>query len=273
MADVPPVALPIVQQKGGVGKTTVTMNLGYALGRRGARVLVVDVDPQQTSTTGMLGLRMHEEYGGVAEVLGFNSSRVEPGDVAKGFIQRSEAFGCDVLPSSYERLSTQENALSTSPALMVRLVQLVEQVAGTYDFVLFDCPPNLKSLTTAALYAADHVLVVLDAAEEPMEGMATLLRTITSAQQLVGRDFPLAGAVLTKYTEKQRWSRDIEDVLVRSGSYPWVGHVGNSQKFKDAFSERKPFAAVAKSPAEKRAAKDFDDLADNILKLRVAAPE
>ena len=266
-----PLSLPIVQQKGGVGKTTVTMNLAHALGKRGARVLVADVDPQQTSTTGMLGLRMHEEFGGTAEVLGFNASKIEPGEAARPLIQRSAAYGCDVLPSSYERLTAQENALLTNPTLMVRLVQLVEQLAGSYDFILFDCPPNLKSLTTAALYSADYVLVVLEAAEESLEGMSTLLRMISSAQKLVGRDFPLAGAVLTKYSAQQRWSRDIADVLRRSGSYPWIQNIGASQKFKDAFSERKPFADVAKSPAERRCAKDFDELADRILQLRAGS--
>jgi len=255
-------SLAIINQKGGVGKTTTTINLAATLAQRGKRVLVVDVDPQGTATTALLG--QTEE--GTAEVLGYGSG----GDVVDGIsklIRHSGAYGVDVIGADFDRLNHQEIALTLSPMLMVRFVELAEAVEGRYDFVLFDCPPALKSLTTATMYAADHVIVVVEPSKESIDGLGKLIRYLGGLTKLLQREPSVAGAIITKADPREVLVRDVQAGLEGTGRFPWIQPIYLTVGFKDAYTESKPLAAIAKSRAHLLAVQDLEALADRIERL------
>jgi len=261
-----PVAIAVVNQKGGVGKTTTTINLASSLAARDQRVLVVDVDPQGTATIATIG---HADHG-TAEILGYGAEEEEVALLLPSLLRRSEAYNVDVIGSNFGHLNHQEIALTSSPMLMVRFVEMIEALTGRYDYVLFDCPPALRSLTTATMYAADHVLLVVEPSKESIDGLGNLLSYLAGLRRLVQREPTIAGAVITKADPRERLVQDVQSVLEGSGRIPWTQLIYNTVGFKDAYTDSKPLAAIAKSPAQLRAVEDLRALADRILSLRSA---
>ena len=255
-------ALAIINQKGGVGKTTTTINLAATLSKRGKRVLVVDVDPQGTATTATVG----KASDGTAEILGYGSVE-EVAQLVKAVTLRSEAYGVDVIGADFDRLNHQEIALTSSPMLMVRFVELVEAVESTYDFVLFDCPPALRSLTTATMYAADHVVVVVEPSKESIDGLGKLIRYLAGLTKLLQREPSVAGAIITKADPREVLVRDVRAGLEETGRFPWIQTIYLTVGFKDAYTESKPLAAIAKSRAHQLAIDDLEALADRVIAL------
>ena len=263
-----PVTIAVVNQKGGVGKTTTTINLGASLASRGQRVLIVDVDPQGTATIATVG----QADRGTAEILGYGTEEEEVSALLGSLIRRSNAYNVDVIGSNFGHLNHQEIALTSSPMLMVRFVEMIEGLSGRYDFVLFDCPPALRSLTTATMYAADHVLLVVEPSKESIDGLGNLLSYLAGLRRLVQREPSIAGAVITKADPRERLVQDVQSVLEGSGRIPWTQLIYNTVGFKDAYTESKPLAQIAKSPAQLRAVGDLDALADRILQLKSSVP-
>jgi chromosome partitioning protein len=259
----------LLNQKGGVGKTTTAINLGASLAQKGQRVLLVDVDPQGTATTATVG-KVEE---GTAEILGYG--RGDGRDVAEivpSLVTHSDAYGLDVIGADFDRLAHQEIALTSTPMLMVRFVELAEAVEERYDFVLLDCPPALRSLTTAAIYAADHVLVVVEPSKESIDGLGKLLRYLTGLTRLIHREPAIAGAVITKADPREILVREIREGLTATGRFPWVQQIYGTVGFATAYAAGRPLAGVATSHAHELAVADLETLADRVLELaRVAA--
>lgn len=259
------IAVAIINQKGGVGKTTTTINLGASLAAKGQRVLIVDVDPQGTATIATIG----QAERGTAEILGYGAEE-EVAHLIGTLIRRSEAYNVDVIGSNFGHLNHQEIALTSSPMLMVRFVEMIEAISGRYDYVLFDCPPALRSLTTTTMYAADHVLLVVEPSKESIDGLGNLLSYLAGLRRLVQREPSIAGAVITKADPRERLVQDVQSVLEGSGRIPWTQLIYNTVGFKDAYTDSKPLAAIAKSPAQLRAVEDLHALADRILALKTS---
>jgi chromosome partitioning protein len=189
--------------KGGVGKTTTTINLGASLAAKGQRVLVVDVDPQGTATIATVG----QAERGTAEILGYGAEEDEVANLVATLIRRSEAYAVDVIGSNFGHLNHQEIALTSSPMLMVRFVEMIEALAGRYDYVLFDCPPALRSLTTATMYAADHVLLVVEPSKESIDGLGNLLSYLAGLRRWCSASLRSSAPSLPKQIRENGWSR------------------------------------------------------------------
>lgn len=191
----------IVNQKGGVGKTTTTINLGAYLGTFGQRVLLVDLDPQANATS-CLGVDRHTIENGTYEVLIGKSKPGEP-------IMHNSRFKLSLLPSSPE-LSGAEIELIDLPARETRLKDIIDHLSPRYDYILIDCPPSLGLLTLNGMIAAkDGVLIPVQSEYLALEGLGQLTQTINRIRQGLFPELRIRGVLLTMFDGRTNLSSDV----------------------------------------------------------------
>lgn len=189
-------------QKGGVGKTTTTVSLGAALAQGGARVLLVDLDPQGNASTG-LDVRIGSDEPSTYDVI------VEGLPVADA-VRASAVDGLSVLPSSLE-LAGAEVELVQAMARERALARAIDAVRPDYDLVLIDCPPSLGLLTINAFVAADQLLVPIQCEYYALEGLSQLLRTVNLVEQNLNAGLAIGNVVLTMFDARTRLAQQVVD--------------------------------------------------------------
>ena len=191
----------LINQKGGVGKTTTTINLGTAMAACGANVLLIDMDPQGNLTTGM-GLKKDERTKGVYDVLmnGLN---------AKNVLKKTEIKNLDLMPSSDELLGI-DIQLSNDNDRIMRLKNALKDI-NFYDYILIDCPPSLSLLTINALVASNGALVPLQAEFYALEGLSQILKTIDDIKNSVNHSLNLEGVIITMFDGRNNLSNQVEE--------------------------------------------------------------
>ena len=190
--------IAIVNQKGGVGKTTTSINLSASLGMLGKKVLMVDLDPQGNATTGV-GVDKKGINNSIYEVLTLRSSIDDA-------IIKTKSIGLDVIPAylnlagvEMELIELEKKYRETNQKInrVMRLKDELNKVKDRYDFILIDCPPSLGILTTNALAAADSVLIPVQCEYYALEGIMQLINTIMLAQRKVNPNLDIEGVLLT----------------------------------------------------------------------------
>jgi len=197
--------IAIANQKGGVGKTTTSVNLAAALGSMHKRVLLIDLDPQGNATMGC-GIDKFDTEQSILDVL------VEDVPVAT-VKQTSETNGCDVLPANAD-LTAAEVELMRMDAREQRLKQALASESPGYDYVLIDCPPSLNILTLNAFVAADSVLVPIQCEYYALEGLSALLETIEGVREAVNPTLAIEGLLRTMYDSRNNLGVEVSGQLV-----------------------------------------------------------
>ncbi|HEX8863930.1 MAG TPA: AAA family ATPase [Actinomycetes bacterium] len=193
-------AIAVANQKGGVGKSTTAVNLGAYLALAGARVLVVDLDPQGNASTG-LGLDHRQIEPSVYEVLMGDSD-------AASAIHKTAVGNLDVLPSTID-LAGAEVELVNAFSRETRLRQALGAVRYNYDLVFIDCPPSLGLLTVNALAAADELLIPIQCEYYALEGLGQLLRNVDLVRVNLNQALHIGGIVLTMYDGRTRLAEQV----------------------------------------------------------------
>lgn len=192
--------IAIANQKGGVGKTTTSVNLSACLAEAGKKVLVIDSDPQGNTTSG-LGVDKNGVENSVYDVL-INGKKFA--DV----IVKTKWKNLDLCPSNID-LSGAEVELVDKDKREYILKEAIKELGDVYDFILIDCPPSLTLLTVNAFTAADTVLIPIQCEYYALEGLAELTKTIKSVRMGLNPDLDIEGALLTMFDIRTNLSVDV----------------------------------------------------------------
>jgi chromosome partitioning protein len=192
--------IAIANQKGGVGKTTTTVNLAACLGALDKNILLIDADPQANASSG-LGIDVDNVELGTYQLLEHNCT-------ANEVIQKTSATNVDIIPSHIDLVAIEIELVNMEEREYM-LKQAIEPVIDNYDFILIDCAPSLGLLTLNALTAADSVIIPIQCEYFALEGLGKLLNTIKSIQKIHNELLDIEGLLLTMYDSRLRLSNQV----------------------------------------------------------------
>ncbi|MGI8545363.1 MAG: ParA family protein [Aridibacter sp.] len=254
--------IAVANQKGGVGKTTVTRELSACCALRGYQTLVIDCDPQGNLTQSWIDADIYDVT--LSHVL------IDPESNTPGRV--------DPLPLSDAIVESPLNNLEIVPAdirlarfdfqpdyVMHRLKNQIEQISGMYDLIFLDCPPQLGRLLNTALYSADYVIVPCAADAMGLPGLSDLAYTVSQIQNNVNSHITMLGAVMNLYKASRNLSAEAREAV--EGAVDLVGHVFDTNlhdysKIAEAPSQRLPVLIYA---PEHKASEQLNNLTDEVL--------
>jgi len=245
--------LAITNQKGGVGKTTTAVNLAACLASHGARVLLIDLDPQGNATTGC-GLAKKESLPTVYQLL--------LGAAPLAEVCHQTEFGFDVLPANRE-LAGAEVELIEIEQREFRLRDALQAGKASYDFVLIDCPPALNMLTVNGLVAADSVLIPMQCEYYALEGLSDLVETLRKVRANLNHRLEIEGLLRTMYNPQSTLTQQVSAELESHfGKKVYNTIVPRNVRLAEAPSYGKPVQAFDKNS---RGAQAYMALAEEML--------
>lgn len=230
-----PQIIAIANQKGGVGKTTTSINLAAALAEIGKKVLVVDLDPQGNASTG-LGVELDDRKMTAYELLVESALLTE-------VIQATEIDGLSLIPSTVDLSSADIELISNEKRSFLLHDALRQSEIGTFgfDFILIDCPPSLNLLTVNAMVAAHSILVPLQSEFFALEGLSQLMLTVREVRQTANSSLRIEGIVLTMYDKRNNLSRQVEqDARDNLGDLVFQTHIPRNVRVSEAPSYAMP---------------------------------
>ncbi len=245
----------IANQKGGVGKTTTTINLGSFLAHYGKDVLLVDIDPQSNATSS-LGIDKSSVSGGTYQAL------LEDKDI-RDYILRNPKLNLSILPASPDLAGAEVelvNEVGRENLLKRKLLPLADE----YDYILIDCPPSLGLLTLNGLVAAvDGVLIPVQCEYLAMEGLGDLVSTIERVRRVISPDLVIRGLILTMYDTRTNLANDVvEEVKKHFQEKVFNTIVPRSVRLAEAPSYGVPISLYSPSSIGANA---YDELAKELL--------
>ncbi|PEY38136.1 sporulation initiation inhibitor Soj [Bacillus cereus] len=246
--------IAITNQKGGVGKTTTSVNLGAGLAQVGKKVLLIDIDAQGNATTGV-GIEKSELDQCIYNVL------VEDAEV-QGVIQKTATENLDVLPATIQ-LAGAEIELVPTISREVRLQRALQPIRNEYDYIIIDCPPSLGLLTINALTAADSVIIPVQCEYYALEGLSQLLNTVRLVQKHLNKNLAIQGVLLTMLDARTNLGIQVIDEVkkyFRDKVYRSI--IPRNVRLSEAPSHGKP---IMQYDAKSRGAEVYIDLAEEVI--------
>lgn len=246
----PAVIIAMCNQKGGVGKTTSTINLGAALAESGRRVLLVDLDPQGALSAG-LGVAHHELDETVHNLL------IPPYAATDDVLMRTRVDGLDLLPSNID-LSAAEIQLVTEVGREQALARALHPVADRYDYILIDCQPSLGLLTVNALACADNVVIPMECEYFSLRGLALLTDTIEKVHDRLNPRLELGGILVTMFDQRTLHSREVMGRVVEVfGDAVYDTVINRTVRFPETSVAGEPITSWAPKSSGARAYRDL----------------
>lgn len=243
----------VINQKGGVGKTTTTVNLAYNLAKKGKKVVLVDLDPQGNASSG-LGVGIRDLKKSLYDCL---VNAEDPKDV----LIETKWKNLNLIPAS-TKLATVDTELPASQRdRVLRLKNSLEKVEA--DIILIDAPPSLGLLTVNALVAADSVILPVQAEYYALEGLGQLLETMQIVRTGLNKTLGVMGILITMYDGRTSLSRQVEEQLkTHFGKHLFKSTIPRNVKLAEAPSHGKPIGLYAPNSS---GAKAYDALAKEVL--------
>jgi chromosome partitioning protein len=249
--------IAIANQKGGVGKTTTAINLAAALAERGFKCLLIDLDPQGNSSTG-LGIEQ-----GVRK---FTTYDLFLSDVPAGrIVQATNVQGVQIIPATTDLSSADIELMSRARRshLLHDALRQPDIVEARYDYVLIDCPPSLNLLTINAMVASQSVLVPLQAEFFALEGLSQLMMTIRDLRQGANPALRIEGILLTMYDRRNNLAQQVEDdARANLGDLVFRTVIPRNVRISEAPSHAMPVLAY---DSQSKGAQAYRDLAQELL--------
>ncbi|WP_431161362.1 ParA family protein [Flagellimonas beolgyonensis] len=247
--------IAIANQKGGVGKTTTTVNLAASLGVLEKKVLLIDADPQANATSG-LGIDVDSVEHGTYQLL---EHTMHVDDV----IVQTDSPNVDLIPAHIDLVAIEiELVDKDNREYMLR--EALKDLGDRYDFVLIDCAPSLGLLTLNALTAADSVMIPIQCEYFALEGLGKLLNTVKSVQKIHNNDLDIEGMLLTMYDSRLRLSNQVvEEVKKHFADMVFDTIIQRNVRLSEAPSYGE---SIIKYDASSKGASNYLNLANEILK-------
>ena len=246
--------ISIANQKGGVGKTTTSVNLSSCLALAGKKVLLIDADPQGNATSGVGGNKNIEKS---------TYDVIINGEDIKNVIQKCSVENLDVCASNIN-LAGAEVQLVSQLSREHKLKEALDKVKDEYDYIIIDCPPSLGLLNTNALTAADSILIPVQCEYYALEGVTQLLITIRLVQRTSNRNLKIEGILLTMFDIRTRLSVEVsQDVRQTFGKLVYQNSIPRNVKLSEAPSRG---MSIFEYDPKSTGAKAYAGLTEEVLK-------
>lgn len=254
--------IAIVNQKGGVGKTTSAVNLAASVGQKGYKTLLVDIDPQGNATSG-LGFRKKDVVKSSYDVL-------VGGESAADIIKTTKFRKLDLMPSNMQ-LAGAELEIADMENRTSRLKNALISVKENYDFIFLDCPPSLGLITINALCAVDSIIVPIQCEYYALEGLSQLMNTVRQVKRLYNPLIDIEGVLLTMYDGRLNLTQQVVSEVKRF--FPqkvYATVIPRNVRLSEAPSFGQPVSYFDRGS---KGSKAYDELADEFLRKNGLKPQ